>query len=68
MHVIVRFLDFLRDFIIGDAWEIAAGLAITLVALGLISHLWRGSEVLGFVLAGVVIGLTWWSLQRAASH
>ncbi|HMM41452.1 MAG TPA: hypothetical protein PKA95_06085 [Thermomicrobiales bacterium] len=63
---VIRLLDFLRDFIIGDAWEIAAGLVVTLVALGLVAHLWRGSEVLGFVLVGAVVALTGWSLARAA--
>lgn len=68
MHAIRRFLHFLLDFIVGDAWEVAAGLAVTLVVLGLVSHLWRGSELLGFVLVAVVIVLTWWSLERAAAR
>lgn len=66
MAPVVHLLDFLRDFIIGDAWEIAAGLAATLVALGIVSHLWRGSEMLGFVLVAAVVTLTGWSLARAA--
>ncbi len=66
MGLVLRLIEFLRDFIVGDAWEIAAGLAITLVALGLVSHLWRGSEALGFALVAVVVSLTGWSLARAA--
>lgn len=38
MKYIRAFLLFWYDFIVGDAWEVAAGVAITLTALYLISH------------------------------
>ena len=38
MKYIKGFFAFWYDFIIGDAWEVAAGVAVCLVALYLLAH------------------------------
>lgn len=39
MNVIKSFLRFWYDFIVGDAWEIAAGVVLVLAAGGVLLHL-----------------------------
>jgi hypothetical protein len=64
MKNVIRFLKFWYDFLIGDAWEIAAGvvaaLAIAAILVGVQPAL---SVVLGLFLGGaiaVVLGVSVW--------
>jgi hypothetical protein len=59
-----RFGRFWIDFIIGDAWEIAAGLAVTLTAIWAIAEKLGGDLVLSFVLLTSLLALTWIALLR----
>jgi hypothetical protein len=61
------FVMFWVDFIIGDAWEVAAGIVLALVALGLAAHQWDGNAVLGFLLLVVIVCVTWLALMRATA-
>ncbi len=36
MHYLTAFVRFWVDFIIGDAWEVAAGIAVTLLSLSFV--------------------------------
>jgi hypothetical protein len=54
------------DFIIGDAWEVATGIAVGLVAIAIVANRWGGRQGLGFVLLAVVLGITWLALRRVA--
>jgi hypothetical protein len=38
MTYIKGFFAFWYDFIVGDAWEVAVGVALTLIALYLVAH------------------------------
>jgi hypothetical protein len=59
-----RFGHFWIDFIIGDAWEIAAGLAVTLTTIWAIAETLGGDLVLSFVLLMSLLALTWIALLR----
>jgi hypothetical protein len=65
MGFVRGFLFFWYDFLVGDAWDIAAGVVVCLVALALVARAAPGSaSVLGPLLAVAVIALTWLSLSR----
>jgi hypothetical protein len=64
MERLRRFGRFWVDFIIGDAWEIAAGLAVTLIAIWLIVEEIGGDLLLSFVLLASLLVLTWIALLR----
>jgi hypothetical protein len=59
------FLRFWIDFIIGDAWEVAAGIALTLVILALVVDRYGANPALGFVLLASVLTFSWIALRRA---
>ncbi len=44
MKYIMGFFAFWYDFIVGDAWEVAAGVLLTLIALYLLAH-YAGSSL-----------------------
>jgi hypothetical protein len=58
-----RFLQFWWDFIVGDDWRVAAGIA---VALGLTAALATTSAPAWLVLPLAVAAVLWLSLVRAA--
>jgi hypothetical protein len=58
-----RFLRFWWDFIVGDDWRVAAGIA---VALGLTAALATTSAPAWLVLPLAVAAVLWLSLVRAA--
>jgi hypothetical protein len=58
------FVRFWIDFIFGDAWEVAVGLAVTLVVISLLASQGRGEAVLGFVLVAGVLLFNWIALRR----
>ncbi len=56
MKYVVRFCLFWYDFLVGDAWEIAAGIVVALVVGGLLVYFQPALDVaLGPVLAVVVV-------------
>jgi hypothetical protein len=64
MERLRRFGRFWVDFIIGDAWEIAAGLVVTLIAIWVIVEEIGGDLLLSFVLLASLLTLTWIALLR----
>ena len=62
-----NFVAFWIDFIFGDAWEVAAGVALVLVAIAIAGDRWGGRPVAGFALLAVVLGVNWLALQRATA-
>jgi hypothetical protein len=67
VNLVVRFVQFWIDFIVGDAWEVAATLAVALALIALVTHQWGGDRALSFVLVLVVVGVTWVALMRATA-
>jgi hypothetical protein len=61
------FVRFWIDFIIGDAWEVAAGIAMTLVVLALVVDRFGANPALGFVLLASILLFTWIALKRAVA-
>jgi hypothetical protein len=66
MKYIKGFFAFWYDFIVGDAWEVAAGVLLTLIALYLLAHYASSSfSTYGALLFPVVIvALLGYSLWR----
>ena len=65
MSFIRGFLYFWYDFLVGDAWDIAAGVVVALLVLWVVVQaLPAASMWLGPFLALAVIILTWASVQR----
>lgn len=68
MKFIRGFFAFWYDFIIGDAWEVAAGVVATLVFIGVLINNNQGNqnlaEMLGFVFVAAVVGVVGISLLR----
>ena len=65
MRRLRRFGTFWWDFVIGDDWRIAAGVAI---ALGATAALAETDEPAWWLLPVAVPGLLYLSLKRAARH
>ncbi|TAK26316.1 MAG: hypothetical protein EPO26_00435 [Chloroflexota bacterium] len=56
---------FWYDFLVGDAWDIAAGVVVVLILLGILARsLPAAASWLGPLLALSVITLTWMSTRR----
>ena len=68
MQLLRRFVGFWIDFIIGDAWEVAAGIGLALVVCALAVERWDDQGVLGLVLVATILGVTWLALMRATAH
>ncbi len=72
MKYIIGFLKFWYDFFIGDAWEIAAGVVITLVVVAVLASgalqgiTWLVLPV-GVILT-LGISLLWFARKHAATH
>jgi hypothetical protein len=64
MTLIGNFVRFWIEFIIGDSWEVALGIAIAISVLALAAHRWDDQPLLGFVLLATVIALTVLALLR----
>lgn len=67
MHYLKRFAMFWVDFIVGDAWEVALGLGVTLLVIAYSAEQWGGRQGLGFVLLVAVLGCTWLALLRTTA-
>jgi hypothetical protein len=65
MGYVRGFLYFWFDFLVGDAWDIAAGVVVALALMALIARAAPSAETaLGPLLALAVVGLIWLSLTR----
>jgi hypothetical protein len=63
LAIIVGFFRFWYDFIIGDCWQIAAGVAVVLVAGALlIAHGVLSPTTLPFTIAGALMALVVFSV------
>jgi hypothetical protein len=58
-----RFLRFWWDFIVGDDWRVAAGIALALGLTALLATTWASAWI---VLPLAVAAVLWLSLLRAA--
>ena len=67
MQLLRSFVRFWIDFIIGDAWEVAAGLALTLIAVSVMADRTGGHVSLGFVLLASVLVVSWVALRRTTA-
>lgn len=65
MSHIRNFIRFWIDFIIGDAWEVALTVAITLGAIWFVVDRYGGASAFGYVLVASIFGVTWIALLRA---
>jgi hypothetical protein len=68
MDILRSFVRFWIDFIVGDAWEVAVGLAVTLVVIAILASQGRGEAVLGFILVASVLVFNWIALRRESSE
>lgn len=59
-----RFLHFWWDFIVGDDWRVAAGIAVALGLTALLATTWAWAWI---VLPLAVAAVLWLSLRRAAA-
>jgi hypothetical protein len=64
MGILRSFVRFWIDFIVGDAWEVALGLAVTLVIISLLARQDAGDAILGFILVASVVVFNGIALQR----
>jgi predicted branched-subunit amino acid permease len=67
MRILRNIVMFWVDFIVGDAWEVALGLGLTLLIIGVVVRQWGGERALSFVLVAAVIAVTWLALMRATA-
>jgi hypothetical protein len=67
VHYLESLVRFWIDFIIGDAWEVAAGVAATLVVLAVVVDRYGANPALGFVLLASILLFTWIALRRATA-
>jgi hypothetical protein len=68
MDVLRAFGRFWIDFVVGDAWEVAVGLAVTLVVIAFLADQGRGGAFLGFILVVSVLVCNWIALRRATNE
>jgi hypothetical protein len=65
MKYITGFFAFWYDFIVGDAWEVAAGVVLTLLVLGLLATTSAAAQQYGALLLPlVIVGVLAYSLWR----
>ncbi len=65
MGYVRQFVLFWYDFLVGDAWDIAAGVVVALAVLAVAARVQPGAgALLGPLLALAVVALTWLSLRR----
>lgn len=66
MKYVTGFFAFWYDFIVGDAWEVAAGVLVSLLLMYLVAH-YAGTQVAAavvYLLPVLVVALLGYSLFR----
>ncbi len=64
MKFIRGFLYFWYDFIIGDAWEVAAGVVLAVICIRMLHDADLATSYVGYLFAGLIILLLGVSLLR----
>ena len=64
MSYLRTFVRFWLDFIIGDAWEVALTVAVTLGVIWFVVDRYGGASAFGYVLVAAIFGVTWVALLR----
>jgi hypothetical protein len=72
MNLVARFLRFWYDFLIGDCWQIAAGVVVVLALAALVAATEPGlgpdlGPALALLIAGVVGGTVWLAWREKAA-
>ena len=72
MSLVVRFLMFWYDFLIGDCWQIAAGVVAALVLVAVVVGIEPSvaadlGPVLALLIAAVVAGTVWLAWREKAA-
>jgi hypothetical protein len=67
MRLVRQFIQFWIDFIVGDAWEVAAGIGISLVAIGIIVDRYGAATWMSFALFASVLLFSWLAILRATA-
>ena len=62
MNRILAFLRFWYDFIVGDDWRVAAGIAVAIAVTALLAG---GGIAAWWLMPVAVVLVTWFSLRRA---
>jgi len=65
MKAIERFLRFVWDFVVGDDWRIAAGVAVALGITALVADTSLAAWWILPVAVGLLLGGSVWALARA---
>jgi hypothetical protein len=65
MSYLRSFIRFWIDFIVGDAWEVAATIAATLGIVWFVIDRFGGASVFGYILVVAIFAVTWLALLRA---
>lgn len=68
MRYLASFGRFWFDFIVGDAWEVAVGFALTLIVIAIVKDQFGGALALSFLLLASVIAITWLALLRTTRN
>ncbi|MGH2551816.1 MAG: hypothetical protein ACRDHN_20710 [Thermomicrobiales bacterium] len=64
MRYLRTFVRFWIDFVIGDAWEVALTVAVSLGLIWFIIDHHGGAAIFGYVLLAAILGITWIALLR----
>lgn len=67
MHLARAFIRFWFDFIVGDAWEVAAGIGVSLVIIAVAVDRYGGATWLAFALFAAVLAFSWLAILRATA-
>ncbi len=72
MNLFVRFLRFWYDFLIGDCWQIAAGVVVALILAAVVIGVDSGlaadvGPLLALLIAAIVAGTVWLAWRERAA-
>jgi hypothetical protein len=67
MRLVLAFIQFWFDFIVGDAWEVAVGVGVSLILIGVAVDRYGGATWLSFVLFAAVLAFNALAILRATA-
>jgi hypothetical protein len=67
MQLVRAFIQFWFDFIVGDAWEVAVGVGVSLVVIAVVIDRFGGATWLSFALFAAVLTFSWLAILRATA-